>query len=164
MIGNASCVVQESSSTQVKCVMGINKAGSYPVVLKVDQVGYANKNMNVLYSLNVASLSTSSSGVAGGVLLEVNGNGFSPTTSVKICSNDCALVSVTQTKIVCQVPPSSNLNADQPCTLTASENGQQGTASFNYIYSITPSLSSVQPLRGGTGGGVRVTITGTNFQ
>lgn len=43
------------------------------------------------------------------------------------------------------------------------ENGKQVEKDFNYEKSITPSLSSVLPLRGGTGGGTVLTIQGLNF-
>lgn len=61
------------------------------------------------------------------------------------------------------MPPSPSSSSDQTCTLIASDNGVQDTEPFNYVVSITPSVSSVSPLRGGTGGGVKITITGANF-
>ena len=47
--------------------------------------------------------------------------------------------------------------------MIVSDNGVQDSKQFNYVAAITPRLSSVQPLRGGTGGGVQITITGTGF-
>ena len=34
---------------------------------------------------------------------------------------------------------------------------------YTYDTSLTPTISNVSPRRGGTGGGVRLTITGTGF-
>jgi hypothetical protein len=43
------------------------------------------------------------------------------------------------------------------------ENSLFVTSSFDYKSSVTPSITSSSPLRGGTGGGTLVTITGTGF-
>ncbi len=37
------------------------------------------------------------------------------------------------------------------------------STSFTYKAALTPTVSSVSPLRGGTGGGTTLTITGTGF-
>lgn len=62
-----------------------------------------------------------------------------------------------------KVPPSNITNTDTNCTLSVNENGINATSIFSYKASITPSISSVSPLRGGTGGGTLLTIKGTNF-
>lgn len=61
------------------------------------------------------------------------------------------------------VPAAANKLSDTTCSLVVTENGQQATQTFTYSLSASPKLTSVSPLRGGTGGGTVLTITGTNF-
>lgn len=94
--------------------------------------------------------------------MKINGNGFSPNTTVSICSVSCPIINSTNTEIYCTVPAASS-NANQDCAVTVSDNGVTDTEPFNYVASITPQVTSASPLRGGTGGGTRITIVGTNF-
>jgi hypothetical protein len=43
------------------------------------------------------------------------------------------------------------------------ENGITVTSTFEYKASLTPTITSSSPLRGGTGGGTLLTITGSGF-
>ena len=54
-------------------------------------------------------------------------------------------------------------STDTACKLVVSEGGLTATSTFTYKLSLTPVLLSVSPLRGGTGGGTLLTITGQNF-
>ena len=102
-------------------------------------------------------------GVAGGLLLKLYGFGFSNNTIIKICNNTCKNVFTSNIEINCMVPQSNNLVSTSDCELRVSEKNLQVTETFSYVKSITPELSSVSPLRGGTGGGTVLTITGSNF-
>lgn len=61
------------------------------------------------------------------------------------------------------MPASTSTGADESCQVTVSDNEVTDTEPFTYLSNITPQVSSASPLRGGTGGGVTLTITGTNF-
>ena len=41
---------------------------------------------------------------------------------------------------------------------------QNDTQTFTYESSKTPVITGVYPVRGGTGGGTRITISGTSFE
>ena len=58
-IGGSSCRVQSSSNTQIKCTLGVNSAGTYSVLVKVDSKGLSNNNTQFTYNLNIASKSHS---------------------------------------------------------------------------------------------------------
>jgi len=47
--------------------------------------------------------------------------------------------------------------------LIVDENGMQATSSFTYSLALTPKLISVSPLRGSSGGGTLLTLSGSNF-
>ncbi len=61
------------------------------------------------------------------------------------------------------MPKAAYKAADSVCTLTVTENDLTATESFSYSLSLTPKLTSVNPSRGGTGGGTVLTISGQNF-
>jgi len=69
----------------------------------------------------------------------------------------------TVNSITCLVPSSNIKDKDTTCELIINENGLVAQNEFKYLVSLTPTLSSVSPLKGGTGGGSVLTITGTNF-
>ena len=51
------------------------------------------------------------------------------------------------------------------CDVTVTVANQEQTLANGYTYkqSLTPTISQVDPKRGGTGGGTRITVTGTGF-
>jgi len=57
LIGDAVCDVQTVSPTEIVCTLGSNSAGVYPVNVRVDPTGFANKNIQFTYNLEVSSLS-----------------------------------------------------------------------------------------------------------
>lgn len=60
-IGGSECVVQNTSLTEIKCILGANSAGIYPINLNIDSKGLANMNVNFEYKLNIHSLSNQES-------------------------------------------------------------------------------------------------------
>ena len=59
--------------------------------------------------------------------------------------------------------PASSSNQDAVCELVVTENGLTASSSFSYLSSLTPSIQSASPKRGGTGGGTAIAITGSGF-
>lgn len=57
------------------------------------------------------------------------------------------------------------LQSDTSCTVTVSVNTLSASSSqkFTYKASLSPIAYSVSPIRGGTGGGTLLTITGSKF-
>ena len=108
-------------------------------------------------------MSNNEGSIGGGLDLAITGSGFSSNTDVKICDQTCKYKENTFNSYTCIVPPSAVKNADSTCTLTVKENGLSATDSFTYKVSLTPTLTSVSPSRGGTGGGTLLTITGNGF-
>lgn len=55
--------------------------------------------------------------------------------------------------------------SDQTCTVDITVNGLTKSLSNSYTYNsaLTPSISGVDPSRGGTGGGTTITVTGSGF-
>ena len=57
-------------------------------------------------------------------------------------------------------------DAEQPCPVTVMNGKDSVNVSNGYSYksSLTPAGTEVTPRRGGTAGGTRLTITGSNFR
>lgn len=49
------------------------------------------------------------------------------------------------------------------CALVVSENTQTASSEFVYAPALTATVTGVSPVRGGTGGGTTLTITGSAF-
>ncbi len=61
-----------------------------------------------------------------------------------------------------QVPPNVD-SQDNSCELKIIQNEFNVTSKFDYKASLTPTINSCAPLRGGTGGGTLLTISGSGF-
>ncbi len=115
--------------------------------------------------------------------MDITGSGFSSNSQITICNKQCKVLRNSLSTLSCQVinqfliifyvfiqaenifkvPEADNKNSDSICQLVLLENGLSATKSFTYKASLTPTLTSVLPLRGGTGGGTLITISGSNF-
>ena len=92
------------------------------------------------------------------------GSGFSDNSSVTICGKPCKVVRSSVSNLVCIIPGSNDTNtASLDCKVITSENNQTIENSFTYKLSLTPRVNNISPLRGGTGGGTSITISGSGF-
>ncbi len=171
-IGGTPCQVTSSTAGTIDCTLAAKPAGNYPVMVHVVGKGLATTGMNFTYQLNIDTVSPDESGYGGGRLITITGSGFSPGSMVKICGNPCEIAKnymVNDTEIQCEVPAKiqSAPGADDSCDLvvTNSENRVEKTLPSGYTYRdpLTSTITGVSPSRGGTGGGVVLTITGTGF-
>jgi hypothetical protein len=171
-IGGTPCEVTASTTGSIDCTLAAKPAGNYPVVVHVVGKGLATTGMNFTYQLNIDTVSPDESGYGGGKLITIAGSGFSRGSMVKICGNACEIAKdymVNDTEIQCEVPVKiqSAPGVDDSCNVvvTNSKNMVETTSSSAYTYRdpLTSTITSVSPSRGGTGGGVVLTITGSGF-
>lgn len=169
-IGNWSCTLTAATTSEIKCTVPGKPAGKYPVSLVVDGKGNAKSSAEFSIDLSLTSINPTESGHGGGRVIVVKGSGFSDSTIVKVCSNVCVHVKstpVTDTQISCEVPQSdpASHSSDSTCAVTATMDTFEKTlnSAFTYRLSMTSRVESVSPSRGGTGGGVVVTIKGSGF-
>lgn len=59
--------------------------------------------MKKIISEEIINIFLLEAGLNGGIVLEIEGNGFSPNTTVTICTKTCPIVNMTQTTIYCTV-------------------------------------------------------------
>ena len=164
-VGGVTCTVNSISSASITCTVGSSPAGNQPVVVQVTSVGKSNSNVVFLYSLQVNSVTPSQGSYGGGQILTVVGDGFSGSNvAVTICNQACQSVTIVSNTQLTGVTPAATLSAsDTTCSLTVTVGGLSQSQSFVYRTSLTATVTSVSPSRGGTGGGTTLTIIGTNF-
>lgn len=169
-VGNTVCQSLAVSSNQITCTLKEHLAGLQNVQVYVNGYGVSSSEQTFTYNLQVSSIQPVESGFGGGLILDVTGRGFGHDTVVTICGSDCAIQGKpTNTTLKCLSPVfngeySVNL-PDQNCDVNVTQSDQSIIYNTKYTYkqSLTSSITDVSPRRGGTGGGVRLTITGTNF-
>eukprot|EP00795_Rhopilema_esculentum_P009048 gene9048-16692_t len=168
-VGDASCAVTSSSGSSITCTLAPHPAGSVPIKVSVDGKGLSNSDTMFNYTLGLTSVAPNESGFGGGRNVTLTGYGYSASDSVLICNQPCKVSSVNDTWITCESPyfnPGS-FSSDHVCSVEVrSSSGltQSLANSYTYRASLTSTITSVSPARGGTGGGVRVTISGTALQ
>ena len=175
------CTVSSFSSTTITCELTSKPAGSYVAVVHVPGRGLAMETSPsssvIQYDLTLDSFSPAMSGNGGGVEVTIAGTGFPETPdddseegdqslSVSFCSTECRVSTSTPTELTCTLDPPDPSDASMTCdTASVSFNGLTAsmTAPFQFRADITPTVSSVSPLLGGTAGGTIITITGSHF-
>nr|XP_054765687.1 fibrocystin-L-like [Lytechinus pictus] len=161
------CNVTSSSNTSIECVTGNHSAGTYYLEVHVRGKGIASSSATFKYVLDVTSFSPNEGSFGGGRILTISGSGFDETTTeVYVCDNLCPITSVTTSSIMCEVPANYGEGSDLECevrVILASGSQENATEVFTYKRSWTPTITSVEPKRGGTAGGTTVTINGTAF-
>ncbi|CAF3592631.1 unnamed protein product [Rotaria sordida] len=164
-IGGTTCTIVSVSSSSITCTISSSPAGSQPVIVSVSSVGKSNSNIQFQYTLQVNSISPSRGSYGGGQLVTVNGDGFNTSSiSVTICSQSCQSISVlSNTQLTCVTPSASYSATDQSCSLTVTVGSLSQNITYVYQSSLTATITSISPTRGGTGGGTSLAITGTNF-
>nr|DBA24045.1 TPA: hypothetical protein GDO54_011748 [Pyxicephalus adspersus] len=131
--------------------------------------GFARSSATFTYELSMTSISPSKGSFGGGLMLTIAGSGFDETLSrVLVCNSDCK-IHVERSNasfLVCDVPMRNDTNASSQICNVGVINGNNAVwinNSFTYTTELTPTIYDVTPRRGGTAGGTRLTITGSQF-
>ncbi|XP_068250285.1 fibrocystin-L-like [Palaemon carinicauda] len=167
IISGAECTIVSASDTSIDCMSPDIYGGLHSVVVRDAQYGDSNSNITLSYSLSITSVSPNSGGF-GGAQITISGQGFDPSggSEVTVCGNLCSPVSSTSSSIECVAPPYTGGGDSVPCDVVVSNpdlTTTNLTSGFTYEPTMTPSITSISPKRGGTAGGTTLTITGTGF-
>ena len=155
------CTVTFASATSVSCTVPEMKAGVMNIKITNDN-GDSNKNVEFTNDVIVDTVTPLEGSFAGGREIMITGKSFDSKTSVLVCDQPCPIVSNTYLKITCLLPAYDGaVSAIVSCDFTV--DGILYASKFAYKDSLTPTLDTVSPKRSGTGGGVSITLTGTNF-
>ncbi|XP_063605340.1 fibrocystin-L-like [Penaeus indicus] len=166
-VGGSACTEVTATSTTVTCKSPELTAGTYDIIVRDVVYGYSNV-ISITYSFSVDSMSPSLGGF-GGVEATLTGTGFDPAggSTVTICNATCDVTDASFGSITCVVPPRTpGGSGTESCDVVVTNPDTTTTTlvdGFTYDSSLSSSVTSVSPTRGGTAGGTEVTITGTGF-
>ena len=167
-IGGATCYVYSSSESEINCTLGVALAGTYNVMVLVNDIGKAAGSVTFTYVLRVSGLSPMEGSFAGKNILTIYGAGFEPAvTFVKICDQSCIPTNdpPSITALQCEIPAYTYAGSDIVCNVTVSsmKSVETITNGYTYVYNLTPQVTSLYPTMGGTAGGTNITIIGIGF-
>ncbi|KAG7173087.1 Fibrocystin-L-like 2 [Homarus americanus] len=168
LVDGTSCTVITASLTAVTCTTPDLVGGSHGVIVRDSTYGDSNE-VTVSYVFSATSV-TPSTGSFGGSEVTVTGEGFDPSggSRVTFCGELCDPVNFnSSTTLVCVAPAIvDDGSGTKTCDIVVTNpDGSTNTLtnSFTYDASLTPVVTAISPVRGGTAGGTLLTITGTGF-
>ena len=156
------------SPTTITCYTPSGSAGAANVVVTNydGQTGTLSGGFTyVQAALTISSVSPNSGPTLGGTAITITGTGFVSTAKVTIGSALATNVNVPNANtIYATTPPGTAGAANVTVAVTGNQDAQTTlTGGFTYIQSPPPSINSISPNVGYTGGGNQVTISGSNF-
>lgn len=130
------------------------------------EIGNVDSNVNITSDAFVRTIEPTTTGIHGGGILTIDGNGFSDNRSdiqVTIGTNPCRIIEAMEDEIQCEIPPRTNTNINSVEINITSHQIIFPSSSFSLNYSelITPNVSSVSPTNGN--GLQTITIQGNQF-
>ncbi|RMZ95337.1 fibrocystin-L-like isoform X1 [Brachionus plicatilis] len=167
LIGETNCDVVWASENRLECVPEKGPLGSFSFSVNVFGKGLASltalaANATYTFELDAYSVSPSTSGTGGGVIVNITGKGFSTNTKVSIDGINCAILAKSYQIISCIVP-SNPTNISKSVNILISDNDQNKTLEnlFFYDYDNTPYVSGISKTKLRVVGEETITINKT---
>ena len=156
------CIRDSVSSAQITVDAPAGDVGAQTLRVSIPNQG--SFSLADAFSYYATPTVTSCSPATGneGTGLTLTGTGFqSPTSGVTINSEDCtSVVWRSATRITCRAPANANGTYD---IVVTNPDTETATLASGFQYVTSPTVTSVAPFFGLTGGGESVIITGTGF-
>ncbi|CAF3925163.1 unnamed protein product [Rotaria sp. Silwood2] len=163
-ISGNPCNITSMTNTLIGCQLGDIEAGNHSIAGLINGVGFIISTVHLTSTAILTGVSPRMSGIYGGILLIITGNGFSSNISnirIMVGSNQCRLVQATTSQLQCTVPPQGSQSSVVSIAVTSNGITLPGSFSFVYNSSNTPYVSSVNPTSGSVS--QSLTINGSNF-
>lgn len=161
-INNVACTASTVTHVQILCTVAAGMGTALPVKVTVlDRSTTTSASLVFNYNAPVITAVTPlNSPTSGGGTMTITGTSFGITGLVRIGTMNCAPTGTgfTHTQILCLIPVGTGKNH----AILVTVGGQSSTGSFAFSYD-GPSVSSLSPATGPTGGGIGMTITGASF-
>ncbi|MBC6981447.1 S-layer family protein, partial [Caulobacter sp. 17J80-11] len=156
-----------NSATQITATAPAGSAGTVDV--RVTTAGgtsatSAADQFTFIAAPTVTSLSPTAGPTGGGTTVVITGTGFSsanPTGAVKFGATNATYTINSNTQITATAPANSAGTYD--VTVTTAGGTSATSAADQYTFVAAPTVTSLSPATGPTGGGTTVVITGTGF-
>jgi hypothetical protein len=159
--GTPATNVVAVSATQITATTPAGTAGAVTVTVTVGgQTGSLASGFTYLIIPTVTSVSPSGGPAAGGTAVTITGTNYAAGATVTFGATAAASVVVVNSTTITATTPAGTAGA---VTVTVTSGGQSGSLANGFIYTLPPTVTSVSPNTGPTGGGTPITITGTNF-
>ncbi|WHU02967.1 IPT/TIG domain-containing protein [Sphingomonas sp. NIBR02145] len=156
-----------NSSTQITATAPANSAGTYDITVTNAGLTSATSGADqytYVTAPTVTSVSPTAGPTAGGTTVTITGTGFAaanPTGAVKFGATTATYTINSNTQITATSPANSAGTYDITVATPGGTSATSAADQFTYIPA--PTITSISPTAGPTGGGTSVTITGTNF-
>ncbi|XP_066284016.1 fibrocystin-L-like [Branchiostoma lanceolatum] len=156
-VGSSTCEIMELvTDNNISCILPPLPQGRYPVLLHVDDIGYAYNSapLVVEYVFRLDSIDPMEGSLAGGTELHISGEGFSTNSSaidVKVGPVSCDVQEISKNTLVCVTRPYSRRYHVK----------NAGILNYTYSDSKTPVVTNVSPLVGAAGS--EVVLEGKHF-
>uniref|UniRef100_A0AAR2IPV4 Polycystic kidney and hepatic disease 1 (autosomal recessive)-like 1 n=1 Tax=Pygocentrus nattereri TaxID=42514 RepID=A0AAR2IPV4_PYGNA len=170
-VGNASCRVTNSTSTEITCLLSSDSGAPVlvplPVRVRVNNLGAAMLTMPSELSRRVVilpvvdSISPSAGSTSGRTRLVISGSGLSGGT-VTVAGVPCIIVSSNYTQVLCDTSPSPPRTGSITVRVGAVSSSCSSDCSYEYSAALAPQVSSVYP-SSVSGNQTTVFVSGSNF-
>ncbi|XP_052245987.1 fibrocystin-L-like isoform X3 [Dreissena polymorpha] len=162
--GVACTDVKVASLTELTCISGPHAAGAVNFVITSHGEMFPNVEFTYDASLvpTISAINPASGDSLGNQLLTLTGSHFYSGLAVTVCGGTCTVNTQTATEIVCITPAKADVSVCD-VILTGSGVTATSTTQYTYIDNDAPRITSLNPQRGGTGGGTTLTISGTGL-
>ncbi len=157
-IAGQTCSVTFQSHTQIRCTTSVGQGKDLALTVTV----LGRTTAPVMFSYlppTITSFAPATANTQGSVTLTLTGTNFGTSGTVTVGGNACPPTgsAFSHTSIQCTVPAGSGANV--PIVVTV---GGQTTSVSTFAYN-GPSITSITPTTGTTGGNIQITLQGNSF-
>ncbi|MGB7217219.1 MAG: IPT/TIG domain-containing protein [Vicinamibacterales bacterium] len=163
----ASIVFNGFNATSLRVVTGPHSPGPVDVVVTNSDGQAATRSNGFAYTNaaapTISSISPSSGSSLGGTTVFVSGTGFASGATVTIGGVSAPVATAISSSGFLFATTGAHATGTVDIVVT-NPDGQSATRPGGFVYTAAPpSVTSIEPSSGPTGGGTAITITGTNF-
>lgn len=164
-VGGVTCTSPVvGSSTSATCTLPAGAAGVVDVVLTNPDGQAVTLSSSFTYQAapTITSVVLPGGPLAGGTTVDINGTNFLAGLTVTVGGNPCTAQTLVSSILVqCTVDAHAAGAVD---VVVTNFDNQSATLTNGFIYANAPTVTSLSPTGGPTGGGADLVITGTGFQ
>jgi hypothetical protein len=111
----------------------------------------------------VSGLSLTTGSTAGGLVVDINGSGFTGATSVNFGTITTAFTVQSDSWIIATAPPQAAGQVDVTVTTPSGTSAIGAADKFTYTGAAAPAVTAITPTSGSVAGGTLVTVLGSGF-
>ncbi len=157
-VGGNNCPVTSQTHTQLLCNLPAGQGLQQQITVTVSgQVSNTFTTFNYGPPSITGTSPAAAASTSGGSALTIAGSNFGTSATVQVDGNNCPVTSQSHTQLVCTVPVGQASSSTVAVTVITQ------TSSFTAMVYASPQVTSVNPTTAATGGGVLMTISGSNF-